>query len=255
MPYGLELNTLAPLLQICALLGSAWIIHLLTKTVIFKLLRFFALKAFGETAEKIGEVVFERIALMVPFLVIIMGTSFLGESVPEDYIALIQRVGTGITILLVARVISALLDSVQEAYQRRASAYRRPIKGYLQVIAVFVYFFAAIMAIAAVINKSPLLLISGLGAMTAVLMLVFRDTILSLVAGVQLTANDLLRVGDWIEMPQFNADGDVIDIALNVVKVQNWDKTITVIPAHKFIENSFKNWRGMQESGGRRIKI
>ncbi len=254
MPFGLELNTIAPLLQISILLGAAWIIHLMTKSVILRLLRFFAQKAFPEAVEKIGEIPFQRLALIVPFLVIISGTAFLGEAVSGEHIALIRRVSSGITIFLVARVIAALLDSAQEAYQRNASTYRRPIKGYLQVIAVVVYFFATIMAIAALLNKSPLLLISGLGAMTAVLMLVFRDTILSLVAGVQLTANDLLRVGDWIEMPQFNADGDVIDIALNVVKVQNWDKTITVIPAHKFIENSFKNWRGMQESGGRRIK-
>jgi miniconductance mechanosensitive channel len=96
--------------------------------------------------------------------------------------------------------------------------------------------------------------LSGLGAMTAVLLLIFRDTLLSLVAGVQITTNDLLRVGDWIEMPQFAADGDVVDIALNSVTVQNWDRTLSVIPTHKFLEHSFKNWRGMTESGGRRIK-
>src|SRR5690606_21303138 len=94
----------------------------------------------------------------------------------------------------------------------------------------------------------------GLGAMMAIVLLIFRDTLLSLVASVQLTNNDLIRVGDWIEMPQFGADGDVVDIALHTVKVQNWDRTITVIPTHKFLDNSFKNWRGMFEGGGRRIK-
>ena len=108
--------------------------------------------------------------------------------------------------------------------------------------------------LAVLMEQSPLLLLSGLGAMAAVLMLVFKDTILSLVASVQLTSNDMLRVGDWIEMPQLNADGDVIDIALHTVKVQNWDKTITTIPTHRLISESYKNWRGMQESGGRRIK-
>src|SRR5690606_25436428 len=104
-----------------------------------------------------------------------------------------------------------------------------------------------ILIVAALIGQSPLILLSGLGAMTAVILLIFRDTLLSLVAGIQLTANDLIRVGDWIEMPQLNADGDVIDITLNVVKVQNWDKTVSVIPAHMFLEHSFRNWRGMFE--------
>jgi miniconductance mechanosensitive channel len=110
------------------------------------------------------------------------------------------------------------------------------------------------MIIAAVLNRSPLLLLSGFGAMTAILLLVFRDTILSLVASVQLTAQDMVRVGDWIEMPQFGADGDVVDVQLHTVKVQNWDKTITTIPTHRLISDSFKNWRGMSQAGGRRIK-
>ena len=103
-------------------------------------------------------------------------------------------------------------------------------------------------------NQSPVVFLSGLGALTAVLMLVFRDTILSLVASLQIMSNDMIRIGDWVSMPQANADGDVIDIALHTVKIQNWDKTITTIPTYKFISESFKNWRGMSESGGRRIK-
>ena len=108
--------------------------------------------------------------------------------------------------------------------------------------------------VAALIDRSPLILLSGLGAMAAVLMLIFQDTLLSLVASVQISSSDIIRVGDWIEMPQLNADGDVIDIALHTVKVQNFDKTITTIPTKRFISDPFKNWRGMQESGGRRIK-
>jgi miniconductance mechanosensitive channel len=110
------------------------------------------------------------------------------------------------------------------------------------------------MIVAAVLDRSPLLLLSGFGAMTAILLLVFKDTILSLVASVQLTAQDMVRVGDWIEMPQFGADGDVVDVQLHTIKVQNWDKTITTIPTHRLISDSFKNWRGMSQSGGRRIK-
>ena len=107
---------------------------------------------------------------------------------------------------------------------------------------------------ATLINRNPLILLSGLGAMAAVLMLIFQDTILSLVASLQLGSNDMVRIGDWIEMPSQNADGDVIEIALHTVKVRNWDKTITTLPVRKLITDSFKNWRGMQETGGRRIK-
>ncbi len=113
---------------------------------------------------------------------------------------------------------------------------------------------AVVVMIAALADKSPLIVLSGFGAMSAVLMLVFQDTIKSFAAGLQIEGNDMLRVGDWIEMPQAGADGDVIDIALNTVKVQNWDKTIVTIPTWKLMSESFKNWRGMSESGGRRIK-
>ncbi|HHX83071.1 MAG TPA: mechanosensitive ion channel family protein, partial [Pseudomonadaceae bacterium] len=113
---------------------------------------------------------------------------------------------------------------------------------------------AIILAIALLVGKSPLILFSGLGAMTAVLLLVFKDPLLGLVAGIQLSANNMLKVGDWLEMPKYGADGDVIDISLTTVKVRNWDKTITTIPSYALIADSFKNWRGMQESGGRRIK-
>ena len=113
---------------------------------------------------------------------------------------------------------------------------------------------AAIILVSVLINESPLLLLSGLGAITAVLLLVFKDTILSLVASVQLTTNDMLRVGDWITMPSMNADGDVIDISLHTVKVQNFDKTIVTVPTHRLVSDSYANWRGMAESGGRRIK-
>ena len=123
-------------------------------------------------------------------------------------------------------------------------------QGLYQVVKIAVFCGAAILMIAVLIEQSPLLLLSGLGAMAAVLLLVFKDTILSLVASVQLTSNDMLRVGDWIEMPSMDADGDVVDIALHTVKVQNFDKTITTIPTHKLIADSFRNWRGMTDSGG-----
>ncbi|PRD33571.1 UNVERIFIED_CONTAM: ybdG [Trichonephila clavipes] len=143
---------------------------------------------------------------------------------------------------------------VNGLYERRPDAKSKPIKGYIQVVKILIYALALILIIAALFDRSPLILLSGLGAMAAVLMLIFQDTILSLVASVQISSNDVIRVGDWVEMPQLNADGDVIDIALHTVKVQNWDRTITTIPTRRFMTDPFKNWRGMQESGGRRIK-
>ena len=124
----------------------------------------------------------------------------------------------------------------------------------MQLAKLLVWIVAAILMVAALANRSPLVLLTGLGAMTAVLMLVFKDTILSLVASVQLGSNDMLRVGDWIEMPTQGADGDVVDISLHTVKVQNWDKTISTIPTHRLISESYRNWRGMSDAGGRRIK-
>ncbi len=153
-------------------------------------------------------------------------------------------------MLTIARAFSAAMSSVNEIYSRRPDAHLKPIKGYLQIATIAVYLIAAILIIAALIDKSPVILLSGIGAMGAVTMLVFQDTILSFVASIQLSSNDMIRVGDWIEMPQLNADGDVIDMALHTVRVQNWDKTITTIPTKRLISESFKNWRGMQEAGG-----
>src|SRR5690606_13411754 len=134
------------------------------------------------------------------------------------------------------------LNAVNDLYVARSpNAADKPIKGYLQVIKIFVFVIAGVLIIAALVDRSPLLLLSGLGAMSAVMLLVFKDSILSLVASIQLSSYDMLRVGDWIEMPSQNADGDVIDIALNTVKVQNWDKTISTIPTYKLISESFRN--------------
>ncbi len=190
---------------------------------------------------------------VVPAIIIHQGISSVPHLAP-GVVTLIQNVAGAFMIVAVAIGIGAGLDMANAIYARSPRAHRRSIKGYLQVLKIVIYAIATILVIAALIDRSPLLLLSGLGALAAVLMLVFKDTILSLVASVQLNSNDMLRVGDWIEMPQVNADGDVIDIALHTVKVQNWDKTITTIPTWRLISESYRNWRGMQESGGRRIK-
>jgi len=198
-------------------------------------------------------VVFHRLSWAVPLLLIAQGLPLV-PNLSTDLEQFLGRFVSASLILVMLRAFAAFLAAVNELYSRLPRAKERPIKGYLQVVSIIAHLAGIILIVATLMQKDPLFFFSGLGAMTAVLLLVFRDSLLSLVAGIQITSNDLIRVGDWIEMPQFNADGDVIDIALNSVRVQNWDKTITVIPTHKFLENSFKNWRGMHESGGRRIK-
>src|SRR5690606_32016557 len=166
----------------------------------------------------------------------------------------IRNVANAFIIVALALALAAVLNIADTVYHRRPEARLRPIRGYVQVAKIAVYAVAAILVIATLIDRSPLILLSGLGAMAAVLILVFQDTLLSLVAGIQISSTDMVRVGDWIEMPAMNADGDVIEIALHTVRVQNFDKTITTIPIRRLVTDSFRNWRGMQESGGRRIK-
>ncbi|HEY8374910.1 MAG TPA: mechanosensitive ion channel family protein [Nannocystis sp.] len=197
--------------------------------------------------------VLARLAPIAPLVVIGRGIGLVAGLDPQ-LVHFVERLTLALVVFVVVRTLGALLTAVNELYSGTPHAQSRPIKGYLQGLKIILYSGAAIVLIATLLDQSPWLLLSGLGAATAVLLLIFRDTLLSLVAGIQLTVNDLIRVGDWIEMPQFDADGHVVDISLNVVKVQNWDRTVTVIPAHKFLEHSFKNWRAMFESGGRRIK-
>ncbi|TWX71148.1 mechanosensitive ion channel family protein [Colwellia sp. C1TZA3] len=146
------------------------------------------------------------------------------------------------------------LDILQSFSDKRTRQAHFPLRGLLQTVKLIASIFTAILAVSLLMDKSPLILLSGLGALSAVLLLVFKDPILGLVAGIQLSANNMLAVGDWLEMPKYGADGDVVDIALTTVKVRNWDKTITTIPTYALISDSFKNWRGMSEAGGRRIK-
>jgi miniconductance mechanosensitive channel len=167
---------------------------------------------------------------------------------------IVRNVASAYMILMIMLTVTAALSALNRIYEADPASRNRPIKGFIQLAQIAIYILGAVIVIAALIDRSPVILLSGFGAMTAVLLIVFKDTLLSLVASVQLTSQDMIRVGDWLEMPQFGADGDVIDVALYTVTVQNWDKTITTIPTHRLITDSFKNWRGMSESGGRRIK-
>lgn len=157
-------------------------------------------------------------------------------------------------IILAVKLFNSVINSAYEIYLSQEISKDIPIKGFIQVIKIANYFIAGILFISVIIEKSPFFLLSGLGALTAVLLFVFKDVLLGLIAGIQLTANKMIRHGDWIEMPKYGADGEVLDVSLTTVKVKNWDKTITTIPTYSLISESFKNWRGMTESGGRRIK-
>ena len=192
---------------------------------------------------------FSRAALLAPAPVFFWGLEFFAglKGVLDHAI----YVYLALTVIL---VVTRLLDALARLYRTFDVSNRRPIKGYVQLVKLFVYILGGISVVAILLGQSPWGLLSGIGAMTAVLMLVFRDTILSLVAGIQMSANDLLHTGDWIEMPAMNADGTVIDIALNTVKVQNWDMTVTAVPTFKFLDTPFKNWEDMTRSGGRRMK-
>jgi len=197
--------------------------------------------------------VFHRLAQMTPSVVIQFGLHLVPELSQASQLFL-GNLAMAFTILFQLLALSALLNALLDIYARTEHARTRSIKGYVQLAKMVLYVFGAIIIVATLIDRSPLLLLSGLGAMSAVILLVYKDTLLSFVASVQLTSNDMLRVGDWIEMPQVGADGDVVDITLHTVKVQNFDKTIVSIPTWRLMSESFRNWRGMQQSGGRRIK-
>ncbi|NRA38157.1 MAG: mechanosensitive ion channel [Planctomycetes bacterium] len=203
---------------------------------------------------------FNRLLLMVPLLIIEFGTQFapaINLSDPGEVAIIPQTIDTICSALMVFCGILAGLSftkSINAIYLNREGGAGHPIKGYLQLLNIFICCIGTIFIISILLDEPAWGFISGIGALTAVLMLVFKDTILSVVASIQLSSNNLVRIGDWIEMPQYGADGDVIDIALHTVKVQNWDKTISTIPTHSLIDSSFKNWRGMSDSGSRRIK-
>lgn len=244
---------LETLWALALLVAAAAVANLLVKPLIVRVLA----RVFDGLSHRVSHEdalpVARRLANILPAVVIAQGI-VLVPHLPVGVVTVTRNVCSAFVILMVVLALSAALNLLNDLYQRRPTAMSRPIKGYLQVVKILLFAAAAVLMAAALMERSPLLLLSGLGAMAAVLMLVFKDTILSLVASVQIASNDMVRLGDWVEMPQLNADGDVIDIALHTVKIQNWDKTVTTIPTQRLITDSFKNWRGMQESGGRRIK-
>lgn len=242
-------------LQLVGLLLLVWLVDVLTNSLLLRAVT----SAVRATPSKWDDAlldnrVISRLAHIAPALAVHYGIRFVA-SLPEGVVLLVRSVAGAYMVLTLAMGFSSLLNAIGQLYEKHdpERARARPIKGYLQLFKLIVFALTTVLIVAVLFDRDPLLLLSGLGAMTAVLMLVFKDTILSLVASVQLSTQDMLRVGDWLEMPQLNADGYVIDMSLHTVKVQNWDRTITTVPTWRLINESFKNWRSMYESG-RQIK-
>jgi len=197
--------------------------------------------------------IFRRISHFIPAIVIFYTCEIAFSGFPQA-IAFMKSASYIYMIIMGILVVNGLLSSLNDIYSTYEFAKSRPINGYIQVVQIFLYFIAFIFILSILLGKSPLYFLTGLGALAAVLLLVFKDTILGFVASIQLSANSMVKIGDWIAMPSHKADGTVLEITLNTVKVQNWDKTISTIPTYALVADSFHNWRGMEESGGRRIK-
>lgn len=226
-------------------LAALW----LTRVLGVRVVRFFVKRSPTRWDDMILEHgVIERLAWLSPGLVI----RAFAEPLPGET-ATIHRIVFGYLLVILLSSVFRLLSAVQAIYESFHFSGSRPIKGYVQIVKIFLVIAGGLIVLATLLDESPWVFISGLGAATAVLLLVFRDTILSFIASLQIAAADLVRIGDWITVSKYGADGDVVDIALHTIKVQNWDKTISVIPTYALIEGGFKNWRGMTESGGRRI--
>lgn len=197
--------------------------------------------------------VFTRLSHLAPAAVI----NLLAVGLFADYPGVVSFINAAVTIyitVVVLLVFSAVINSIQHYLEAGEAGKGIPIKGFAQAIKLILFIIGAILVLSVIFGKSPIYFLSGLGALTAVLLLVFRDALLGLVAGIMISTNQMVKIGDWIEMPSAGADGDVIDVSLTTVKVSNWDRTITTIPSYDLIAKSFKNWRGMFESKGRRIK-
>jgi miniconductance mechanosensitive channel len=254
LQHLLDLPGMRTALGLSALLLLAWLVGVLLRRVLLRAIQGIAARTEWQWDDALcRRQSFSWLARMAPMLVVQYGIALVPD-VPGGVESLVASISRALLVLFLAMAISSALTALEDIYRETPRGRERSIKGVVQLVKIVLFVVAGLVVVTALTGQRIGLLLSGLGAMSAVLMLVFKDTILGFVAGVQLSSNDMLRVGDWIEMPQLHADGDVIDIALHTVKVRNWDKTITTIPSWRLISDSYKNWRGMQETGGRRIK-
>ena len=251
---NLELSTMLILIKISGLIVAFLLVTIMSRKIVKKFSKKFPEKAKKDIYKTVfSSALLKRIANLVPaILAISLLPSLFLEN--QNVVILFQKLFSVYIIISVVIIANTLIDISNVIYKKSKASRKMPIKGYLQVIKIIIAVIAGSLIFATLLGKSPTALLSGIGALSAVLMLIFKDSILGLVAGVQLSTNNMVQLGDWIEMPSHGADGEVIDITLQTVQVQNWDKTITSIPVYELVSNSFKNWCGMSESGGRRIK-
>ena len=232
------------------LLVGSWVLLLLVQQLVKR-----GLKNWIEKTDTIWDDIFyrshffNRLINLIPLILVYFTASWF-----PDLADWVERISLALIVMITTRSLEAAPTAINDIYDDYEVAKSRPIQGYMQVGKIILWLFTIILIISAILRSSSLLLLGGLGAFSAVLLLVFRDTLLGLFASVQFATNDMVRIGDWIEMDQYHADGEVFDITVNTVKVSNWDKTISTIPTHALMENSFKNWRGMELSSDRRIK-
>lgn len=243
-----------PLLPFAILIGAALASYYLTRAIVVPLLKKAAERSPVHWDDLLIEQrVVDRAANLLPAVVFAFGLPLVMEA-GDELFQLLVRINNVYFILAGFLVFDALLNAGSAIYQSSPERQHVPIRGFVQAIKLVGFLVCLILTLSQLADRSPLYFLSGLGALTAILLLIFKDSILGLVAGVQITTMDLVRKGDWIEMSKHGADGEVIDVSLTTVRVQNWDKTITSIPAYELVSSSFRNWRGMSESGGRRIK-
>jgi miniconductance mechanosensitive channel len=236
------------------ILASSIVVYYVAKIIINQVLKKLVQRSASKWDDHLYEQrVFTRMAMLLPALVLQVSL----DATITEYPEAIRIISLGLRlymILIILLVIVSFLNAVYRIYGEFEMAESKPIKGYIQIAKIVIYILAGLSIISVLIGQSPLTLIAGLGAMSAVLMLIFKDSILGFVAGVQLTNNKMLHLGDWITMPQNNTDGTVIDISLVTVKVRNFDNSVSCIPTYTLISDSFQNWRSMGEAGGRRMK-
>lgn len=236
------------------LLAVAFIVNFIAKRVLVRIIRRIASKTQLTWDDAMVEhKVFNRLSHLAPGLVIYFGCLVAFPEVLE-LTQILRRIATAYMSVVLLLTFSALLSAAVAVYRTYEFSRQRPIKGFVQTIEFIVWIGGLIAVVAILMDQSPWKFLTGIGALSAVLLLVFKDSLLGLYASFLVTANDMVRIGDWIEMPKYGADGDVIDISLNTVKIQNWNKTVSTVPTYALVADPVKNWRGMSESGGRRIK-
>jgi miniconductance mechanosensitive channel len=237
-------------LKYMGVLLLAYISYVITRKIVFRILQNFSRK----TKTQIDNILFNDkiiryLSFVVPWYIIHKFAYLTG-----DFRSFVELTASSLMLLYILLALGNLITSMTDYYSKKEKFAGQPIKGFGQVAKIILFIFGALSIAGILTSQSPLVILTGLGALSAVLLLLFKDTILGFVASIQISSNELFKIGDWIEIPSFNADGEVVDITLHTIKIQNWDKTFTLVPTYKLVENSFKNWQGMEQSGRRRIK-